>query len=285
MNLLFRFENPHSTWVPPNVFKNYFDWFSSTNQNYNITYENTDIIKKMNPSSPHSAHLLTIWNLDNSKYIIVSYWDRAIELTWDGNGWNDNNRVDLITSSGVFQDLDFTPFTYPCYSSEFEILSKSHKKDISEKLNNGIRFRGFLYHHRKTMQEYIPELFEESRKGVIDYFHELNDSKICLSLDGAGEICNRDLEILCCGSVLLRPELTQIFNEPLIPDYHYVAVEKVNNPKIQLDLILEKYNRIKEDNNLLETIGRNGHEWFERNGSIQANVDLLKRLVNIDKLK
>lgn len=284
MNLLITFENPHSTWSPLHIYKKFFEWILCNYPEFNIQYENTHPIRKMNPSGPHSPQLMTIRNLDNRKYIIISYWDRAIELTWEGNGWDEENRVDLITSSGVFSEMNFTPFSYCCYSSEFELLADSLRKKFIEKENKDLLFRGYLYHHRKMMQNYRPEFFSEERKSTIDYFNELNDSKICMSLDGVGEICNRDLEILCCGSVLLRPELYQKFHNPLIPDYHYISVEKVDDPSKQLDLLVEKFNSVRHDEDYLSEIAKNGLEWYLNNGSIDSNVELLKKIVNINKL-
>jgi hypothetical protein len=284
MRLLVTFEYPHSTWIPLIVFRDFFKWFEINYDEHEISYQNTDPLKRMNPSGPNSPQIMVIKNLDNGKYIIVSYWDRAIELTWNGNGWDDEKRVDLITSSGIFSDLDFTPFSYCCYSSEFEFLSKNKRKDFKDKIISDLHFRGFLYHERKLMQQYKPELFSEQRKSTEDYFNELNSNKICLSLNGAGEICNRDLEILSCGSVLIRPELSQRFHNPLIPNYHYVSVEKVKDPKLQLDLIIDKYNNIKNDDNYLNEVAYNGLKWFEENGSILSNVELLKNIVDINKL-
>ena len=69
--------------------------------------------------------------------------------------------------------------------------------------------------------------------------------KICLSLNGAGEICNRDMEILASGSILFRPELNQKFHEELIPDYHYVTFDIHADANTQADIIIYKFNSIK----------------------------------------
>lgn len=284
MNIEFKFENPHTYWNPLIVFKNYYSWIENNQNGHSLIYTNTIPSERGNPSGPSSPHIMTIRNLETRKYIIVSYWDRAVEFTWEGNGWDTENRVDIITSAGVHCDMEYTPFSYTTYSLEFEKYASTDRKPWSEKTDSSLLFRGFLYAERKLMQTLRPDLFSEERKTIREYFDELNNTKISLSLNGAGEICNRDMEILCSGSVLLRPELTQKFHNPLIPNVHYISVEKVSDGKTQLELLLKKYEEIKDNFDFLNTIGNNGLRWFEQNGSMEANVELLKKLINLEKL-
>lgn len=284
MNIVVSFEHPHTWWSVLLVFKKFYDWFEIEYPNHNISYDNIAGKKNGNPSGPYSPHLMIIKNVDNGKYIIVSYWDRAIELTWPGNGWDVNNRVELITSSGVYEEIDFTPFSYTTYSYEFEKIAKEKRIPYSEKENNSLLFRGYLYGERLIMSNYKPEYFTNGLKSIEGYFDELNNNKICISVNGVGEICNRDMEILSAGSVLLRPELSQKFHNNLIPNYHYISVEKTYDPIKQLDLILERYEEVKNDYDLLEYIANNGYEWYKNNGTIDSNVDILKKLIKIENL-
>lgn len=284
MNILVTFEYPYTSWNPLIVFKNYYEWFESYYSNHTITYQNTEPHTRHNPSGIGSPHVMIIRNLENKKYIIVSYWDRAIELTWQGNGWDVENNVDLITSAGVHFPMETTPFSYTCYSNDFEKYASENRKPWQEKEENRLFFRGYLYSERKLMSEYKPEFFEESRKTPIEYFEELNNSKISLSLNGAGEICNRDIEILCSGSVLIRPKLNQKFHNELIPDFHYLSVERISNPRQQLDAIIKKYEEVKDNSELLSNISKNGLDWFNSNGSMTSNVELLKKITDLNKL-
>lgn len=284
MRLEFTFENPHTDWSVLLVFKQYYDYFIDTYKNINVTYVNSSSFSDRNPSGRHSAHIMTIKNLDTKKYIIVSYWDKAIELTWDGNGWDNQNCVEIITSSGVHnENFKFTPFSYLTYSKTYENLSEGRLPFINKK-NNELFFRGFLYSERKTMSENFPNNFSNEKKNVNDFFNEINTSKIVLSLNGVGEICNRDIEILSTGSVLIRPKLLQKFHNELIPDIHYISVDKVSNPILQFELLNNKFNEVKNNYELLESISKNGVKWFLENGTINSNVEILKSLININKL-
>jgi len=285
MNIEVMFEKPHTLWNVVWVFEKFFHWFKENYPEHNITFKNSDPDKRGNPCSPYSPHVMVIRNLDNLKYIIVSYWDRAYELTWPGCGWDIENRVEIITSSGVHSPMDFTPFSYLCYSKDFEQIASVERIPFDKKEKNYLFFRGYLYHHRKIMQNHFPEYFTEERKVSFDLFKEFNENKINLSIDGAAEICHRDIEILSSGSVLLRPELNQIFHDPLIPDYHYISVPKSNDPVTQFKLLLEKYEEVKNNDELLSTISNNGYEWYERNGTVKSNVDILKKIINLGKLE
>jgi hypothetical protein len=185
----------------------------------------------------------------------------------------------------VKEEIQFTPFSYMAYSIRFEELSLTRKL-FTEKSKNELSFRGFLYGMRLSLADLnkFPitqeKLFPEER-----YFEELTENKICLSLNGAAEICNRDLEILSAGSVLFRPKLNQKFYNDLIPNFHYIPFDLSENPIEQMEIIERKYDEIKDNNQLLSEIAENGYKWYHENGTTNANVDILKQILNINLLK
>jgi len=286
MNLSFTFEKSHSNWSVLNVFNQYFNWFKKEYNQFNCEHVDISKLDKSNPSGIYSPHLMTIRNLDNKKYIIVSYWDKAIELTWEGNGWDNQNCVDIITSSGVSKEMGFfTPFSYLTYSLDFENDSEKYRLPFYDKKNNNLFFRGFLYDMRYELFKISPEIVTNIKIPSYNYVKELNENRINLSLNGAGEICNRDIEILSVGSVLLRPKLNQLFHNPLIPEKHYVSFEINEDPVIQLKNIKNKFNEIKNETDFLEKIASNGLDWYKINGNVKSNVEILKKIINIEKLK
>jgi hypothetical protein len=126
---------------------------------------------------------------------------------------------------------------------------------------------------------------DDNKIPITDYLMELDNTKISLSLNGAGEICNRDIEILSMKSVLLRPKLTQTFHNGLIDGVHYIGFEYNDDPKLQTDIILKKFNEIKDNENLLKNISENGYKWYLNNGTIKSNVNILEKIVDINLLK
>ena len=71
----------------------------------------------------------------------------------------------------------------------------------------------------------------------------------------------------------------------IILNHHNKSYQYVEDANEQMNIILDEYNKIKDNEELLRTISNNGYEWFKNNGTIDKNVDLLKQLVNFDSLK
>jgi hypothetical protein len=284
MKIEFRFENPHTDWTVLYVFKQFYEQFIVENPDIECSYINSSKFHNGNPSGLYSAQIMTITNLDTKKYLIVSYWDRAIELTWEWNGWEPHNMVELISSSGVKPEMNFTPYSYLPYSTVFEVLSKTSKK-IDEKEKNELEFRGFLYNERLSLSKIGDiKIIDKKLFPVERYFDELTNNKICLSLNGAGEICNRDIEVLSARSALLRPKLNLQFHNELIPNYHYISFEMDKDPIVLNKIILDRYNEVKDDIEFLRYISENGYQWYLENGTIESNVRILKEIIKINKL-
>ena len=47
-----------------------------------------------------------------------------------------------------------------------------------------------------------------------------------------------------------------------------------------MNIIKNKYDEIKNNNKLLEFIANNGYDWYIKNGSIEANVNILIDIFN-----
>jgi hypothetical protein len=227
---------------------------------------------------------MVVKNKDNGKYLVVSYWDRPDEITWDGNGWDNKNCVEIITSAGFMQHPKFQPFTYLPYNMSYDTLSINALK-MTEKTKNDLVFRGYLYAERYSLAQV--GLLDVNDKKIFpetDYFQDLTNNKICLSLNGAGQICNRDMEILGARSVLLREELTSKFHNELIPNYHYVTYEHSSDAETQSKIILEKFSEITKDKKLMRKIAENGYKWYQKNATVDSNFKILKKIINIQKL-
>ena len=93
------------------------------------------------------------------------------------------------------------------------------------------------------------------------------------------------MEILGVGSILLRPELkTTDFYSPLVPGLHYVPFETIDDPKQQLEIILETYSKLLKDTDYMMHVAQNGLNWYNSNGSKNGNVLVLSNILNIEEL-
>jgi hypothetical protein len=284
MNIEFTFEYPHTPWAGFHVFKKYYDYFVKKNKKIKVDYINSSKHFNGNPSGPYAAQTMVIKNKDNGKYLVVSYWDRPEEITWDGNGWDNQNCVEIVTSAGFNPHPKFQPFSYLPYFMSYDTLSLNALK-ISEKKKNNLVFRGYLYAERYNLSQVgLIDINDKKIFPETNYFQDLTNNKICLSLNGAGQICNRDMEILGAKSVLLREELTSKFYNELIPNYHYVTYEHSSDAETQSKIILEKFFEITKDKKLMRKIAENGYKWYQKNATVESNFKILKKIINIQKL-
>lgn len=244
-------------------------------------------------------HWMVIENPETKKFFVMSYWDN-LGCAVGREHIQPSNWSEVFTSSGVHNSgIKYTPFSYllPELKSESIIKNYENIKNEDRKIPEKLSFRGLLYGFRK-------HLFNDNRFNIInkninhliyeDYISELNDNAINLSLNGAGEICYRDMEVLGVGSALFREKLTLKFDEDLIPDYHYISYDlssikdKRGNLKtyyeMSADIIHKRFLDVKDDTDYINEVARNGKEWYERNVPINQHGIIAKKLIKLEKL-
>jgi hypothetical protein len=282
MNIKVSFQKENSDWSQPHVYWKFFQWFEREYSKFNIQFEDTSNASNKDPGGPNSPHIITIRNLDTKKYIVVSYWDRCFDFV--NPPWDHENLVEIITSMSIDKSKNIekkvSPFSYLMWLKSGEMRAFIRHKEFVSKQNNDLFFRGLVYGFRKELMAIAKNNITEEKIDIDDYFKELSNNKICLSLNGAGEICHRDMEILAVGSVLFRPILEPCFHSPLIEGVHYIGFEKSNDPKTQWEIITRKFNQIKHNDDYLKFIANNGYKWYLENGTIENNVEILKKIVN-----
>lgn len=308
------FEVPHNSWFVSNLFaaiaeklqENYSNIkFKIHASNYSTLKENSNI---------WSPHLFTIKNPENQKYIVTSFWDKSIELFF--NIHSDVSKVvQVITSAGLneeeynkhknlysthyhlpnFNEI-YTPYTYIPYSKDIAehietIFNSTHKPLYSDK----VVFRGDLYCQRK---ELASSLFHNNIKIIreklspFEYLQEQYQQQLCLSLNGAAEICHRDIELFGLGKAVMRLELNVNFNDPLLPNIHYISLGKSKFPEIPSpamtnilkDNIINTYTENINNQDFVNFIGKNAREWYMRNCTLLNAATLFMRLVKLDLL-
>lgn len=166
-------------------------------------------------------------------------------------------------------------------------------------LKKELYFRGTVYDGRQCvhiMAQNHPNEFHYmgGRLPFEQFVTELASYKMVLSLgmNIGGDICFRDVELLGLGIPLIRPRLRVEQHDPLIPDYHYIAVETELDPIYLVpvshsqtaDDIIRRYREIIDDNEVLEYVASNGKEWYNRNIKYPNIVDNLIRLIDVENL-
>lgn len=176
---------------------------------------------------------------------------------------------------------------------------KHHIKDSIEKYNPWIYFPQEVfdyekfYEKRKTFNTFIDKMYFRGSLGerpitkffdkkyvegfgpISNYFDDLIKYKIGLSIAGVGELCYRDIEYMCIGVPFLRFEYLSELNPKLIPNYHYISVNRPNDipshnelstDRLGLEkhakLIEKRFLEVKDDLDFLEFISKNAREYY-----------------------
>ncbi len=138
-------------------------------------------------------------------------------------------------------------------------------------------------------------LHELADRGVIDqdfeiieydrYFREKVSHRMMLSLPGVADLCNRDVECFGAGVCVLRPTLRTEMHDPLVPDYHYIAVDtrcSAVPPETVADRIEKRYREVADDRDLIEFVIGNAARWYDANVRIEPALKLTTALLGFD---
>ena len=287
--LVFYFQPSFSGWMPTSIYEELFKYYKSKYGDL-VAVDNTSILYNNNYGHRSGPHHMIIENVDTKLYKVVTYWDRAYELMNDDCDWNNSKCLGIYSAvdAKTYQQIHKT--SYCVHNTMIEDSINIVNTDFTKKNRNSLFFRGFLYSDRHSIGSAISSdmnfiKVSQDRISYSEYIQELNSYQIGLSLNGAAEICNRDMEILGVGSVLLRPKLINTdFLNPLVPEFHYVSFETSSDPKAQLEILREKHNILIKDRDYMMYVALNGKEWYNENGSRQGNVSVLTKVLNIEEL-
>lgn len=185
--------------------------------------------------------------LDNFDTVIYSghYTSKIIEQEWPGNL---NNIFPWL-----FRPLPWETPEY-CYNPKYERLY----------------FRGLSNENFRPEVEFIEQI-DDTELDIVsgsskNYEIECSESKICLSLPGIRDMCNRDIELWSRGIPSLRPRFTSEL-AVAIPDDVYIPVDysKCTNAEERIKQIINTYFKVRGDGKLLKQISNNSREFYLQN--------------------
>jgi hypothetical protein len=199
---------------------------------------------------------------------------------------------------------------YPETVWQLGMLNFEMIQDIrsSHTLDNRLYWRGSLYNSgvpdnylgiRKSI-ELLPsylnhtELFNGNHPVPFNlYIQEAMQFKLALSIGGGGgaicgDFCFRDIEMFGLGIPLIRPKYIVETNDPLIPDFHYIAVDTdfdadfryKNHEQLAIN-IKNRYLEVINDMELLNYISNNARDWYIKNLSSTNITNNIIQLLNL----
>ncbi len=230
---------------------------------------------------------LVIYNQTTDKFFVHSWYDYAPEILKYSvtNNFNvvkfscvsnltdsiiDEYKDKIIVQPSVYyvenwKDIEYIISTEPQSIKDNKTYFNGLNHGIRENVLNSLSNNSFFNIRTKGN----PEHFRQKK----DYYDEVSKHRFGLSLNGAANICYRDLELFGLGVLNLRQPLNSKTYEPIIKDVHYV--EFINDDLVQkilskenVDLIIdEKVNEILEFSmtNQYNDMIQESKRWFINN--------------------
>jgi hypothetical protein len=186
----------------------------------------------------------------------------------------------------------YYPWIYfPFNSFDLEKLYKERKKN--KNLIDKLYFKGDTS-NRPILNFFNSDILDWGwHIGSFDeYSKELIKYKVALSVSGRGELCYRDIECFALGVPIIRFEYMSELYEPLIPNFHYISVDRPENfnnwmmtdrtgNEYHAQLIIERFEEVKNDKKFLDFISKNAKEYYENNLSPKNSVGLTLKLLKL----
>lgn len=198
--------------------------------------------------------------------------------------------------SHIYNELDkekYSPWVYfPQNDYDYEMYYeiRKQKTDLTDKFY----FRGTSLESRKITSFFNKEYFEGGAPigGFHDYALDLLNYKVGYSIAGRGEFCYRDIEYMAMGIPFLRFKYMSEMSPKLIPNYHYISVDRPEDLKHESNcteehakLIEKRFLEVKDDKNFLDFISNNAREYYTNFIKFDNCVDHTFKLLDLDKWK
>lgn len=179
-------------------------------------------------------------------------------------------------------------------SNEYDIDMYYQKRQQIIPSENKMYFRGETT-SRTILQHFESDVFHGGKSigGFDTYANELINFKLGLSVAGRGEMCYRDVEYMGIGIPFIRFEYTTEFSEPLIPNFHYISVDRPDDlfdwmnldrtgEKHHADMITQRYREVIHDTEFLSFISNNAKDYYENYLSPSNSVDLTIKMLGYE---
>lgn len=187
----------------------------------------------------------------------------------------------------------YSPWIYfPQHTNDFESLYFK-RKNITNK-DRRLYFRGNIL-DRPILDFFDDSLYNPHNVcNSQEYFDELINFEVGLSIAGRGEMCYRDVEYMALGIPFIRYEYQNKMFENLIPNFHYISIDydttipkhnDVHTDRLGLEIhakkIIERYHEVIDDKSFLSFIAKNAREYYIRNLSTLNRVEYTMKILGL----
>jgi hypothetical protein len=181
-----------------------------------------------------------------------------------------------------------SPWIYfPCTIDDLEPYYTKRKNNTE--LIDKMVFRGTSLDDRTILSHLSENVFDGPTPvgGPEKYFDDVINYKVGLSVAGRGELCYRDIEYMALGIPFLRFEYNTKLNPNLIPNYHYISVDRPEDlikdrlgNEEHSKMLEKRFLEVKDDNDFLNFISNNARNYYEtylsRENRVAHTLNLLE---------
>lgn len=201
----------------------------------------------------------------------------------------DEKIVDHVKKENINKYSPWVYFPFNKFDLDYFYKERQIKTNLIPKMffSGDISSRPILKHFSEEYVDfhgYIGE-FNQYAKTLINY-------ELAFSVAGRGELCYRDIECMAMGVPLIRFQYLSKLNPNLIPNFHYISIDRTEDLKSyrlldregsqhHAELITEKFNQIINDKEFLKFISKNAREYYENYLSPNSVVNHTLKLLNL----
>lgn len=150
----------------------------------------------------------------------------------------------------------------------------------SLKKNGKMCFRGNCHLGREEILEQLGDLLNTDYRRRINqeqFFKEMAQSRIALSLRGMAKTNHREFEAFAVGTPVIMEYNPNLFHVPLTPDHHYISVNV--DERGLAECIRDRLSQV--DKEFLGFIRQNAMEYYDANIKFENSVQWMLKLLEL----
>lgn len=188
--------------------------------------------------------------------------------------------------TGIYVEKYFPWIYFPSITIDLDQFYNERKKmhNLIDKMyfrGSSLGDRPILNHINKDYLEGVGTIGDQNT-----YFNDLIQYKIGLSVGGRGELCYRDIEYMALEIPFIRFEYKTKLNPNLIPNFHYISVERPDDlildrcgDQSHAEMIEKRFLEIKDNLDFLSFVSKNAKTYYDtylkRHNNVNHTLNLL----------
>jgi len=140
-----------------------------------------------------------------------------------------------------------------------------HKENGDHGTRNDLMYTNHRTSAWKVLENSIGITYEKDKRPFPEFADVMRRSKCTLSPFGMGELCFRDFEIIQFGSVMIKPDMSQVITHPNI----YIPYETYIPCALDWSDLIEKIEWVKSNPNKCKEIVENARQLVKKSYTIE----------------